>query len=98
MPTMSCVIQVDHVPLSAHGWLTELGERSAWVELNTVDRSAQGPFLGGLGELSLCGAPEAMRRLAEAILQAVDEAERLPRTSRVVDPEPASRAVVVAAG
>jgi hypothetical protein len=31
-----------------------------------------------LGELCLYGSPHAMRQLAQAILLAVDEAERLP--------------------
>jgi len=78
MPSMSCVIEVDETPLSAHGWVTTLGERSACVELNARDGSVHGPMLGRLGELSLCGSPEAMRRLAEALLFAADEAERLP--------------------
>jgi hypothetical protein len=75
---MSCVIEIDDAQLSVHGWVTGRGERSAWVELNAVERSADDPLLGGLGELSLCGSPAAMRRLAEAIFRAVGEAERLP--------------------
>jgi len=75
---MSCAIEVDESALSAHGWVTAQGERSAWVDLNAYDRSIDAPFLGRRGELSLYGSPAAMRRLAEAILRAVDEAERLP--------------------
>jgi hypothetical protein len=78
MPSMSCAIEVDESALSAHGWVTTHGERSTWVDLNAYDRSVDGPFLGQPGELSLYGSPAAMRRLAEAILRAVDEAERLP--------------------
>jgi hypothetical protein len=78
MPSMSCVIEVDESSLSAHGWVTAHGERSAWVDLNAYDRSLDGPFLGRSGELSLYGGPAAMRRLAEAILHAVHEAEHLP--------------------
>jgi hypothetical protein len=94
MPSMSCVIEVDESSLSAHGWVTRRGERSAWVDLNAYDGSLDGPFLGGRGELSLYGAPAAMRRLAEAILRAVHEAERLPVP--VAERDPAKQACMTA--
>lgn len=46
MPSMSCAIEVDEAPLSAHGWLTAQGERSAWVDVNAHQRGAEDPFLG----------------------------------------------------
>ncbi len=85
MPSMSCAIEVDEGPLSAHGWLTGQGERSVWVDLNVYQRDTEDPFLGGGGELSLYGAPAAMRRLAEAILAAVGQAEAITVPSR--DPQ-----------
>lgn len=94
MPSMSCAIEVDETPLSAHGWLTAQGERSAWVDVNAHQRRAEDPFLGQLGELSLYGTPAAMRRLAEAILAAVGEAERIRVPSS--HPEPADCALVIA--
>jgi hypothetical protein len=94
MPSMSCVIEVDESSLSAYAWVTARGERSAWVDRNAHDRSIDGPFLGGRGELSLYGGPAAMRRLAEAILRAVHEAERLPVP--VADRDPATRVCATA--
>lgn len=82
MLTLHAAIQVDDsARLGPHGYVTDRGERSAWVDLNAFDASDEVDvaMLGReLGELSLYGAPRAMRQLAEAILLAVDEAERLP--------------------
>jgi hypothetical protein len=82
MPTLRAAIEVDDsAQLAAHGYVTHFGERSAWVDLNAFDRDGDldAPFLGReLGELSLYGSPQAMRQLAEAILLAVHDAERLP--------------------
>jgi hypothetical protein len=78
MPTMSCAIQVTDSPMTEEGFVALCGERSVWVDVNPIDRDVRGPHLGGLGELSLYGSVSAMRRLAEAILRGVGEAERLP--------------------
>jgi hypothetical protein len=82
MPTLHAAIQVnDSARLGPHGYVTDLGERSAWVDLNAFEHSNEvdAALLGrDLGELSLYGSPHAMRQLAEAILLAVDEAEQLP--------------------
>ena len=82
MPTLHASIEVDNsVRLGPHGVVTEHGERSALVDINAFDHRDEvdvARFGRDLGELSLYGTPCAMRQLAQAILQAVEQAEQLP--------------------
>lgn len=86
MPTLHASIEVDgSARLGPHGVVTDRGERSAWVDINAFNDSDEldvALFGRDLGELSLYGAPQAMRQLAQAILLAVEQAERLPVPQR----------------
>lgn len=82
MPTLYASIELDgSARLGPHGVVTDRGERSAWVDINAFNDSDEvdvALFGRDLGELSLYGSPRAMRQLAQAILLAVEQAERLP--------------------
>ena len=67
-------IEPDSV-LSDHSFVDRQGQPRAWLDIGT-------------GELAVYGAPDALRRLAAAMLAAADRADELAREQRGASASP----------